>query len=129
MTTPNIALIQRVYEGFRARDVAALSQLMAPDVRVRQSAQVPWGGEYHGLAEAITFLGKVTHFIQSAVTVERVSDALEHVVVVGRTAGKVIANEAPFDVAVTHVWGVREGRITSFEVYLDMPAMLAALAK
>jgi ketosteroid isomerase-like protein len=47
---------------------------------------------------------------------------------IGRTAGTVVATGAPFDVAETHVWTVRDGRAVRFRAYVDTPAMLDALA-
>jgi ketosteroid isomerase-like protein len=37
------------------------------------------------------------------------------------------ANGAPFDVPEAHVWELRDGKVVRFTVYIDTPAMLAAL--
>src|SRR3546814_9621077 len=58
-------------------------------------------------------------------SVERMIDAGDRVVVVGRTHGTVNANGAPFDIPVVHVWTLHEGRAAAFEAYIDTPAMLA----
>jgi hypothetical protein len=72
------------------------------------------------------FFARLRDAIDSTVTVERFIDAGDHVAAVGRTAGRTRAGVA-FDVAIVHVWAVRDGRIAGFEAYIDTPAMLAAL--
>jgi ketosteroid isomerase-like protein len=61
--------------------------------------------------------------IDSTVTV-RFIDAGDHVAAVGRTRGRTRAGSAAFDLAVVHVWTVRDTRL---EVYIDTPAMREAL--
>ena len=38
------------------------------------------------------------------------------------------ARGAAFDVAIAHVWTVRDGRVSRFEAYIDTPAMREALS-
>ncbi len=64
--------------------------------------------------------------IDSRVTIERFIDAGDHVAV-GRTRGRTRAGGVAFDLAVVHVWTVRDGRLAGLEVYIDTPAMREAL--
>jgi ketosteroid isomerase-like protein len=123
----SVALIERLYDAFRRRDLPEIFGVLAPDVEIRQSREVPWGGEYKGHEEAAVFFGKLTQSITSAVTLDGFVDAGEQVVALGRTRGTVNANGAAFDVRVAHVWTVKVGRVTRVEYYIDDPAMLAAL--
>jgi ketosteroid isomerase-like protein len=116
-----------MYDAFARRDAAAVLERLAPDVEIRQSELVPWGGHYRGHAGAREFFGKVLGAIDSTVTIERYIDAGDHVAAVGRTRGHVRAGGAPFDVPVVHVWTVRDQRIARLEVYIDTPAMREAL--
>ena len=45
----------------------------------------------------------------------------------GRTRGRPRRGRVAFDVAVAHVWTVRDGQISRFEAYIDTPAMREAL--
>jgi ketosteroid isomerase-like protein len=65
--------------------------------------------------------------IDSAVNVERLIDAGDHVVAVGRSRGRTRAGGVAFDLAVVHVWTVEDTRIARLEVYIDTPPMLQAL--
>jgi ketosteroid isomerase-like protein len=130
MTTdraPNVALIERLYDAFRRRDLPMIFEVFAPDVEIRQSRQVPWGGEYKGHEEAAVFFGKLMQSITSTVALDGFIDAGDHVVALGRSSGTVNANGAAFDVRVAHVWTVQDGRVTRVEYYIDLPAVRAAL--
>jgi hypothetical protein len=123
----HIELVQQAYESFARGDLPGLFALMAPEVEVSQSPELPWGGVYRGHAEVRRFLGKLTQHIQSRVEVERLIDAGGHVVAIGCTRGTVRATGVPFDVPVAHVWEVREGQLLRFHPYIDNGKMLAAL--
>jgi uncharacterized protein len=125
--TDNIATIQRVYDAFKTRDTNVLQELFAPDIKISQSPELPWGGEYDGHDGAFTFLLKLVEHIESQVTTESMFAAGDHVVQTGRTRGKVLANGARFDVPEVHVWELRDGKVVRFQVYIDTPAMVAAL--
>jgi len=59
--------------------------------------------------------------------VERLIDAGDRVVAIGRTVGKTKTTQLEFDVPVVHVWTFREGQIVRFEPYIENDTMLAAL--
>jgi uncharacterized protein len=127
MNDDNIATIGRVYDAMKARDTSPMQELFAGDVKVRQSPELPWGGDYEGLDGAFTFFLKLVEHIESQVTTESLFAAGDHVVQTGRTRGTVRANGASFDVAEVHVWELRDGKVVGFQAYIDTPAMLDAL--
>ena len=127
MSAAEVRLVGEMYEAFARRDAAAVLERLHPDVEIHQSELVPWGGHYRGHEGARDFFGRVLGAIDSTVTIERLIDAGDHVAAVGRTRGHIRASGAAFDAAVVHVWTVRDGRITRLEVYIDTPAMQAAL--
>ena len=61
-------------------------------------------------------------------TVERLIDAGEHVVAVGRTGGTTTDGGRPSDVPLANPWHLRDGKVVSFRPYFDHPTMLAALS-
>ena len=124
---PNADVVRRIYDALSARDVPRALALVAADVDIRQSEEVPWGGAYHGHDGMLRFFATLTTTITSAVTVERFIDAGDHVVAVGRTRGTVNATGAPFDVPFAHVWTIAGGAATRVRYCIDNPAMLAAL--
>jgi uncharacterized protein len=131
MSTPqdNIATIQRVYDAMKSRDANALEEHFAEDITIRQSPELPWGGDYEGRDGAFTFFLTLVEHIESQVTTESLFAAGDQVVQTGRTRGRVVANGASFDVPEVHVWELREGKVVRFNAYIDTPAMLAALGR
>lgn len=127
MTTSNVKLVHAVYAAFQQRDLSAISKLLAPDIRIQQTTQLPWGGTYQGLAEFPTFFAKLTEHLDSNLSFDRLLDAGDDVVAIGRTSGTVVKNGAPFDIPVVHVWGVRDGLVSSFQPYIDVALMQVAL--
>jgi ketosteroid isomerase-like protein len=103
--------------------------LMAKEVEVVQSAELPWGGVYRGRDGVREFLDKLNEHLDSRLEIEGLIDAGEQVVGVGKTVGKACATGLEFDVPVVHVWTVREGQISRFEAYTDNATLLAALAR
>lgn len=124
---PNVALVQQFYAALRHRDLPAAFALFAPDLVIEQSGEVPWGGHYTGHAGARDFFGKVGHWLNSTLALERFIDAGDHVVAVGRTRGTVNATGARYDVPIAHAWQVRDGRLARAHFMIDNPTMLAAL--
>ena len=129
MQDDNVATIQRVYDALAARDASAIQEVFAPDVTIRQSPDLPWGGDYEGHDGAFTFFLTLVEHIESQVTTESLFAAGNHVVQTGRTRGTVRANGASFDIPEVHVWELRDGKVVRYQVYIDTPAMLEVLGR
>jgi ketosteroid isomerase-like protein len=128
MSQQNIHVVRSLYAAFFRRDFVAIAQLVAPDLEISQSSELPWGGTYRGIDGLQQFFGKLTsHLDNSALPIERFLDAGDHVVVIGRTQGTVRATQKPFDVPLAHVWQIKEGRAVRFAPFIDHPTMLASL--
>jgi uncharacterized protein len=124
---PNADVVRRIYEALKQRDIPAALALFAPDMLMEQSEEVPWGGTYRGHDGAMQFFATLVQSITSAVTIEHVIDAGEHVVVTGWTRGTVNATGAAFEVPVAHVWTVQDGKAVHVRYCIDNPTMRAAL--
>jgi ketosteroid isomerase-like protein len=126
--TERTDVVARIYDAMRAQDLETLLALIDPSVTVWQTELLPWGGSYEGIDGFGEFAMKLLGSITSAVEVEQLYEAGDHVVQNGRTRGTVNGTGAAFDVAETHVWEVRGGKACSLRSYIDTPAMLEALA-
>lgn len=127
MGRPNAEVVGQVYEAFQRRDIPAVLKVLAPDVEITQSNEIPWGGTYQGHDGALQFFARLTQAITSAVVLERLVDAGDHVVAIGRTQGTVNATGSRFDVPVAHVWAFKDGLVVRIAFYIDNPTMHAAL--
>ena len=88
---------------------------------------LPWGGIYRGQEEASRFFITLAEHVDSRIEVDDIIDAGEHIVARGHSRGRVRANGQAFEVAIAHVWTMRQGKALRFENYLDIPTMLRAL--
>jgi hypothetical protein len=127
MTRSSVDVVRRAYDAFARRDLAAIFELLAPDVEIVQSTELPWGGAYRGHDGAREFFGKLTAAIDSKLVFDRYIDSGENVVAIGRTQGKVNKGGARYDVAIAHVWTIERERVRRVAFYIDNPAMQAAL--
>ncbi|WP_029896153.1 nuclear transport factor 2 family protein [Nocardia brasiliensis] len=128
MSPTNLDLIAQVYQAFETRDFGVIARLFDPDIEINQTAELPWGGHYHGHAGAVRFLTTLLSHIDSTVLSEHLFAAGPDVVQIGRTTGTTMPGGAPFDIPEVHIWRLRNGLIVGYDAYLDTPAMLAALA-
>jgi uncharacterized protein len=128
VSTEAVAIVRAIYDAINAGDAAAIVAHLLPDIRIEQTPALPWGGTFEGLAGFAQFSKTLRRHIESRVAVERMFEAGEDVLVIGRTIGHSKANGAPFDVAIAHVLTLREGRVTQVRYFIETPAMLAALS-
>jgi ketosteroid isomerase-like protein len=119
--------VEAIYVAFGRRDLPAVLRHLGKDIEIVQSAELPWGGIYLGHAGVQQFYTALQTHLDSRVEMERLLDAGDHVVAVGRTVGKARSTGLEFDVPVVHVWRFRDGRVSRFEAYIDNTAMLCAL--
>ena len=123
----NCAVVERFYAAMAAGDIEGILAALDPQVVVRQAEVLPWGGRFEGHDGFLEFGAALLSTIESKVEIDALFEAGDHVVQRGRTRGTVRATGAPFDIAEVHVHTVRDGRIVASEMYIDTPAMLAAL--
>lgn len=128
MTSPNLAAVHRIYEAFASRDLESILALMHPEVTVRQDAPLPWGGTYTGPSGVRVFLGTLLSHIDSDLEIGEIVDAGGEIVQIGRTRGKALGTDKNFDAREIHVWRFRDELVSGYQVYLDVPRMLAALS-
>ncbi|MFC9693586.1 nuclear transport factor 2 family protein [Kribbella sp. NPDC056951] len=124
----NVQLVTNLYEAYGRGDLDAIRSYLAPDVVMTQSEQLPWGGRYLGPDGFFEFLGKLNGYLDARLEVDDVFDAGDTIVEIGYTVGTVRASGARFRARESHLITLREQRIVRFQVLVDVPAMLAALA-
>ena len=123
----DIEKVEELYSAYQERDVRSMLLLLANDIELVHSAELPWGGIYRGHDGVRQLLNMIAEHLDSRVLIERLIDAGDKVVAVGRTVGKTRATQLEFDVPIVHVWTFHDGLATRFESYIDNPTMLAVL--
>lgn len=123
----DIEKVEELYAAFEKRDLQSMLLLLSRDIELVHSAELPWGGIYQGHDGFRELLSTVEGHLSARVLIERLIDAGDKVVAVGRTVGKTRATNLEFDVPIVHVWTFHDGLATRFESYIDNPTMLAVL--
>lgn len=127
MSSQNIAMIDRIYEAFEARDFLTFFNLLSPRIHITQCPEVPWGGVFQGLEEAKVFFGKLGMYLEDHVAIERVIDGSDRIAVIGRGHGTIKGSGRSFDVPIMHLWKFQDGLAVRLEIVLDVPTIQAAL--
>jgi hypothetical protein len=127
MSEDNVELIRRGYEAYARRDFPAVFALLHTDVEIYQTELLPWGGIYRGHAEAREFFTKLNEQTEGEPEPAEFISAGDEVVAVGRLRGRVRATGKSYDLAIVHLWSIREGLVIRFAAYIDTPGMLSAL--
>ncbi|MFG1709673.1 nuclear transport factor 2 family protein [Nonomuraea sp. M3C6] len=127
MSYSNLEIMRGLYAAFAVRDLETISAAIHPEFVMRQSELLPWGGRRQGPEGFLAFLGTLLSHLDPALDIEALYDAGDHVVQVGHSHGTVIADGTPYRVPEVHIWQLRDGLITAYQVYVDVPAMLDAL--
>ena len=129
MTNSNspLDIIKLGYSRYAARDFAGVFELLADDIVVWQTDELPWGGEHHGHDGARKFFGLLAQYTAATPEPEAFVPAGKHVAVYGKLKGKANSTGKDIDLTIVHLWQVENGKINRFEAFIDTPAMLAAL--
>jgi ketosteroid isomerase-like protein len=122
--TSNVQVVKDVYAAFGRRDIPNVVARFDPDIEWRLAEGHPYAPEgtpWHG-PEAIT-----RHFFMRAgeewegftVAPREFHEARDTVVLECRYTGVYKPTGKPLDAQVCHVWKLRNGKITSFQQYID----------
>jgi uncharacterized protein len=127
--TTALEVVAAIYDAFARKDLEAVLTLTSPDIVVTQDPALPWGGRFEGHDGLGRFVMALLGSIDSAVTIEDMFQAGDHVVQHGRTAGTVRSNGASFDIPECHVWRVEDGVAVEAQYFIDSSAMLEVLGR
>ncbi len=127
MPATPLEIVKQAYAALAAQDIPAYFALTDPTVEVRQTDQLPWGGEYHGYEGLRAFTAAMQPLIAPKVEIMSFLEAGDVVCALGHTRGTALATQRSFDCPLVHVWTVRHGLITRLEAYIDTPTMRHAL--
>lgn len=125
VTSP-VQIVREIYSAFAERDLPRCLTYLDPDVVIEQDASLPWGGRFEGHQGVVEFFSRLTATVDSRVTTAALYAASDTVVQFGRTAGRVAATGAAFDVPQCHIWRIADGKAVSAEMIIDSGSMLEA---
>lgn len=129
----NVQLARDIYAAFGRGDIPAVLAGFDPRIEWRQAEGNPympegtaWVGPQAVLDNLFMRLG--SEWDGFTVHVGSLHDAGEHVVMEGRYTGTYKPSGGVFDSQVCHVLRFRDGKLVSFQQYLDTAQMQAVMA-
>lgn len=129
MSSTGTEIVGAFFGAFGAGDVAGAMALLSPEVRWTLHAQdVPWGGTFNGpegVGEFFNTFGTLAEPIE--MTPKSMAEADGLVYVRGIERSKVKATGKEYSVEWVHVISTADGKIATFDEYLDSAAIAAAL--
>ncbi|MDA1188983.1 MAG: nuclear transport factor 2 family protein [Chloroflexi bacterium] len=126
----SLSVVKRFYEAFARRDDATLLTLIADNAEwmAYGPPEIPFTGTWKGRAELEEYYDAVRSTLDVHVYEPREFIAeSETVVVLGWVEATVKPTGKPFKSHFSHIYTVRDGRITSYRNFLDTATLLDAL--
>jgi ketosteroid isomerase-like protein len=120
----NVEIIRDLYEAFGRGDIEGVLATFDPQIQWREAEGSPFqpdGSAWIGAA-AITENGfaKIgTDWDEFSVSAKAFHDAGDVVVVQARETGRYKATGMSVNAQACHVWNLRDGKVTSFQEYVD----------
>ncbi|WP_157217961.1 nuclear transport factor 2 family protein [Flavisphingomonas formosensis] len=123
-------IVHELYEAFERGDMTALERLIAPDATwtyYGPAGQLPFGGTRYGPAGVADFFAKVDETLEHPVATQ--FDYIvsgDRVAVPGTEESTVRATGIRYKADCLHVFRIRNGKIVSFEEFIDSGKVLLA---
>ena len=127
MSVENLSLVREAYVAHTRGDHAAIFAFLHPEVEITQTSLLPWGGTHRGHEGARTFFQKLAEHTEAMPEPTEYIPAGDDVAVYGRLKGRARKSGRAIDLAIIHVWTLKDGKAVKFTAYIDTPAMLTAL--
>ena len=121
-TMTNLEIVRSTYEGKTSEENGEnLAKYVAENIRWTEAKGTPYGGTYIGL-ESITknvFSRLGSEWIDYKFAPEDYVASEDKVVAYGAYTGIYKTTGKAFEARVAHVWKLEDGKITSFEQFVD----------
>jgi uncharacterized protein len=120
----NVQMMQDLYEAFGRGDISAVLGAMDPGIEWREAEGNPYepsGKAWLGPDAVVQnlFMRLATEWDSFTVHPGEFYDAGSAVVVEGRYTGTYKQTGKKLDAQVCHVWKIRDGKVTSFQQFVD----------
>jgi ketosteroid isomerase-like protein len=129
----NVQLAKDIYAAFGRGDIAAVLAVFDPEVQWRQAEGnlyqpdgAAWVGPQAVLEKLFMRIG--AEWEGFTITVRALHDAGDHVVMEGRYTGTYKPSGKSIDAQMCHVLRIRDGKLVSFQQYVDTGQLQAAMA-
>jgi ketosteroid isomerase-like protein len=134
MTQENLETTRRLFQAVEERNIAGVVAAYAPNVVIRDSASLPYGGIYHGLEGAKQHVERAAQaWMDLQPPEERKMDAVfleagEYVIALWRLKGRDVSSGRTLDSPTVSVYKLQNAKIVDSQMfYSDTSAISAFL--
>jgi ketosteroid isomerase-like protein len=126
-------VVRKLYAAFETGDVPAVLGLMSPDIVWNEAENFlyadrnPYKGPQAILEGVFMRIG--ADFENFAVKPEEIIESGDTVVMFGRYTGTFKATGKAINLQASHVWRVKDGKVTQFQQYVDTLAAARAAGR
>ena len=115
--------VREIYLRYRGGDWSGVLALLAPDVVLTQSGDLPWSGRYEGHAGARRYHRLLVRHVEAVVADAGFVVGGNEIAMMGKFRGRVRASGRAFDLDLVQVWTVSRGRVTRCASFTETPAL------
>jgi ketosteroid isomerase-like protein len=128
MSRQTVEVVRRSFAAFDADDLAGMIELFDEGLVTRRLAPGPDPGTWYGIEGALEVTAEwMETFDDFAITAEEYVDAGDHVVVRVRQEGRGSGSRVPVTATFWFVYGVRDGKIITWDMYFARDQALDAV--
>ena len=127
MSDDDVELVQRWHAGWNEGGLAAVRDLLHPDIEWEEASEMPGGGTHVGRPAVEAYLQSLVDTVGNfKADVVETAVAGEQVITVLQVGRSVTASGVPFEFTVTHIHEIRDGKLASVRVFFDRDQAFAA---
>ncbi|MEO5614820.1 MAG: nuclear transport factor 2 family protein [Cypionkella sp.] len=125
----NLEIIKAHYAGSRSMDIMAMMAPVIATTRWTEMAGFPCAGTYIGPEAVVENVFKVLGAAWEgyALQLDRLIDGGDTIVGIGTYSGTYRATGKAMSARVTHVWDLKDGKVTQFEQFTDTALVAEAM--
>ena len=128
----NVDVVREIYEAFDAGDIAGVVARMRPDIVWNEAENYPYadGNPYRGTTSVMEVMGRIAaEWDGFTIVRHKLLDAGEWVVMLGRYRGTYRETGRAQNSQVVHVWRIADGKIVTFQQYVDTLQVARVIAR
>ncbi|MBO9581993.1 MAG: nuclear transport factor 2 family protein [Sphingobium sp.] len=133
MSAENVAIVRSIYDALATGDIPTVVNALSPDVVWNEAESFPYadGNPYVGPEAVLSgvFARLATEWDGFGALMPDFIDGGDKVVVTGRYVGTYPATGKPMNPQALHLWTLRDGKVVSFQQYVDTLAVAKAMGK
>lgn len=123
MPSPNVQLVQSIYDAFAAGDVAAVLARFSPDIVWNEAENSPYADANPCIGPDAVVQGVFARCINEwdgfTVAIDEILDAGHTIVALGRYHGTFKATGRAQHTQLVHIWRIEAGKAIAFQQHAD----------